>query len=135
MYPRDIFCIIVEYIPYSKLAGCLAITSLSDQEKEKIQRQVYNARLTVTVSDTGVMYRIDNLLHREDGPAFELFNRNWSWYKHGKLHNPNGPARILDDGQTEWWQNGKLHNPNGPAKIFANGKKTWYVYGIHITPF
>jgi hypothetical protein len=46
------------------------------------------------------------ILHREDGPAFEGYN-----------------------GDKEWWIDGKRHLEDGPAIEYANGDKSWYLDG------
>jgi len=46
------------------------------------------------------------ILHREDGPAFEGY-----------------------DGSKEWRINGKLHREDGPAIEWAYGNKTWALNG------
>ena len=48
------------------------------------------------------------ILHREDGPAFEHIS-----------------------GNKEWWKNGELHREDGPAVVvFGNGYEAWYLNGI-----
>ncbi len=50
----------------------------------------------------------DDILHREDGPAFE-----------------NSAAKI-------WIQHGASHRLDGPASEWYNGNKYWYLNGIQI---
>lgn len=76
------------------------------------------------------LWRLDNTLHREDGPArIEYFpdGRDQKslefWYLDGTLHRLDGPAKIsyLRDGSIEWeewWLNGQLHREDGPAWIW-----------------
>ena len=57
-------------------------------------------------SDGNQFYFLDNLLHREDGPAVEYTHGLKNWYIHGKLHREDGPA-IEWPGHLvkEWWYN------------------------------
>lgn len=50
------------------------------------------------------------LIHREDGPAVEHFDR-WfkKWYRHGILHREDGPAVECLNGNSEWYFDGRLH--------------------------
>ena len=55
------------------------------------------------ILDDGTKYwYMNDLLHREDGPAFEC------------------------DGDKVWYINGKCHREDGPAIETANGAKAWY---------
>ena len=49
---------------------------------------------------------VNDLLHREDGPACEYANGGKAWYLHGKLHREDGPAAEHADGSKEWHLNG-----------------------------
>jgi hypothetical protein len=46
-----------------------------------------------------------NILHREDGPAFEGYNGDKEWRINGKLHREDGPAIEWSNGHKEWWLN------------------------------
>ena len=50
-------------------------------------------------------WRIDGLLHREDGPAIEYGNGTKAWFLNGKIHREDGPAVERADGTTEWYLN------------------------------
>ena len=56
-----------------------------------------------------------------------------SWYQNGLLHRLDGPAFELANGDKEWYQNGKLHRLDGPAIEYADGNKEWYIEGVGIT--
>ena len=60
-------------------------------------------------------YYLNDILHREDGPAIEYANGEKHWYKNGKLHRDDGPAIKYVDEKKCWYQNGKLHREAGPA--------------------
>ncbi len=77
-------------------------------------------------------WRVNGLLHREDGPAVEYVNGAKEWYLNVKIHNENGPALINKNGGKEWCVNGKLHREDGPAIENETGGKEWYLYGKHI---
>ena len=80
-------------------------------------------------------YYINNVLHREDGPAVEYSNGSKCWYKNGKLHRENGPAIEWYDGSKGWHQNGKLHREDGPTREYIDGVKHRFLnntyYGIN----
>ena len=48
------------------------------------------------------------------------------WYKKGKLHRENGPAIEHSDGDFSWYKNGGLHRLDGPA-ILWNGQQSWFI--------
>ena len=56
------------------------------------------------------------------------------WRVNDQLHRLDGPARIYADGQQEWWVNHQLHRLDGPAVIYADGRQEWRVCGKDITP-
>jgi len=47
-----------------------------------------------------------NILHREDGPAFEGWDGSKEWRINGNLHREDGPA-------IEWWHGDKTWALNG----------------------
>ena len=57
-------------------------------------------------------YYVNNVLHREDGPAVENVNGNKYWYKNGKRHREDGPAIEWVDGDKDWYLNGKYYGEN-----------------------
>ena len=57
-------------------------------------------------------YYVNNVLHREDGPAVEGFNGYKAWYKNGKYHREDGPAIEWASGTKEWFLDGKLYGYN-----------------------
>ena len=56
-----------------------------------------------------------------------------AWRVNDQLHRLDGPARIYADGQQEWWVNGQLHRLDGPARIWTDGTQEWYVRDQEIT--
>ena len=106
----------------------------------------------VTVSSDGTeTWRLNGLVHRDDGPA--VTNKYGKfWYQKGKLHREDGPSIIGPFGDTiyyrwgklhredgpsvenrlggkEWHRDGQRHNEHGPAVIYSNGEKGFYLYG------
>ena len=48
-------------------------------------------------------YYVDDVLHREDGPAIQYISGEKAWYKKGKLHREDGPAVEWARGDKEWY--------------------------------
>lgn len=87
------------------------------------------------------------ILHREDGPAFTIFDKDFKkeiWYKDGYIQRIDGPA-ITEQGKDiyreEWCiregeKGGVYHRDNGPAIInihktsFGSELKIWYKNGF-----
>jgi len=57
-------------------------------------------------SDGMRIWRLNGVLHREDGPAVSLPPNFQEWYQHGVLHREDGPASIDRHGKIEWYLNG-----------------------------
>ena len=62
-------------------------------------------------------YYVNNVLHREDGPAIELVNGHKACYKNGKIHREDGPAIEYADGNKYWFLNDKCY---GDGDKFTN---------------
>ena len=60
----------------------------------------------------GTYWFLDDLYHKEDGPAIENCYGDKFWYINNKLHRKDGPALECLDGHCEWWIDGKLHGRN-----------------------
>jgi hypothetical protein len=82
--------------------------------------------------DGNKFYYLNDLLHREDGPAIECSNGDKYWCIDGKYHREDGPAVERADGYKSWWVNDKRHRSDGPAIEYANGGKEWYYHGEKI---
>ena len=52
-------------------------------------------------------WRLNGLLHREDGPAIERKNGDRLWYINGKSHREDGPAVEYANGSKLWCLNDK----------------------------
>jgi hypothetical protein len=52
---------------------------------------------------------LNDLYHRENGPAIDYSDGYKAWFKHGKYHREDGPAVIFSDGTEEYGLNGKLY--------------------------
>jgi hypothetical protein len=49
------------------------------------------------------------------------------WYLNDLYHREDGPAVVEEDGHKEWWIEGKKHRTDGPAVEYLNGSKYWYL--------
>lgn len=87
----------------------------------------------VTVDQYHTAWKLNDKLHREDGPAIECANGDRSWYLNGKAHREDGPSMVYANGDKFWWINDKLHRVDGPAVEYANGVKYWYLNGEEMT--
>jgi hypothetical protein len=77
-------------------------------------------------------WRLDGLVHREDGPAMVWPNRKKQWYLNGELHREEGPAVVCPNGEKHWLLNGKYHREEGPAIVWAIGTKEWWLNGKQV---
>ena len=68
-------------------------------------------------------YYVNNVLHREDGPAKEFVSGSKFWYKHGKFHREDGPAIEFDDSRKQWFLNNTYYGKNND---FTN--KSWKIF-------
>ena len=85
----------------------------------------------MTVNSEGTKeWRLNGLLHREDGPAFETADGYKSWFRNDTQHREGGPAIEDPDGTKSWYRNGQLHRDDGPAIEYASGSKEWYRNGM-----
>ncbi len=49
------------------------------------------------------------------------------------LHREEGPAIIFPDGTEEWYCWGSLHRIDGYAATYPDGKKECYIYGKQVS--
>jgi hypothetical protein len=49
----------------------------------------------------------DDLIHRDNAPAFIYANGNSIWYQHGLLHRLDGPAIDVGNGDGFWYIDGE----------------------------
>ena len=76
-------------------------------------------------------YYVNNILHRENGPAVVYVNGDTGWFKNGKRHREGGPAIEWNTGYKAWHKEGKLHREDGPAIEHVNGTKEWWFNNIN----
>jgi len=62
-------------------------------------------------------FRLDDVFHREDGPAIEHPNGYREWWQKGQLHRDDGPAVESHLGRKEWWIHGKCVKVEWPKDI------------------
>ena len=55
-------------------------------------------------------WRLNGLLHREDGPAYEGSSGAKFWYINGIPHREDGPAMEYSSGYKQWYYKGKKIN-------------------------
>lgn len=79
----------------------------------------------ITLSDGTKQWRLNGVLHREDGPAIVSVN-DVRWMQHGNYHREGAPAIVIR-GDTFWYVHGKLHRLDGPAVEYQSGEKAWWV--------
>lgn len=58
---------------------------------------------------------------------------NKYWYLNEIPHREGGPAVENSDGTKEWWVNGALHREDGPAIEHLDGYKQWFLNGKKLT--
>lgn len=71
-------------------------------------------------------WKVDGVLHRDDGPALIGRNGDQFWYQNGVIHRNKGPAAITKHGKI-WAANGERHRLDGPAVEWTNGGTEWWV--------
>jgi len=77
-------------------------------------------------------WKLNGVLHREDGPAMEFVSGTKKWYINGLIHRENGPAVEQNDGISEWYKQGKRHRIDGPAWISPISSE-WWINDFEIT--
>ena len=85
--------------------------------------------MKIVENECGKFWYVNDLLHREDGPAFEDTCGYKAWYMYGQLHRVDGPAVEDTCGYNAWYMYGQLHRVDGPAVKYATGAKQWWVNG------
>ena len=78
-------------------------------------------------------FNLEDLRHRENGPAIEYADGYKAYYINGKRHREDGPAIELSNGNKYFYINGKFHREDGPAVEWANGDKAYYINGKYLT--
>jgi hypothetical protein len=71
-------------------------------------------------------WKLDGIVHREDGPAFESADGYRCWFKHGKRHREDGPAAESKYGAMEWWVNDQRLYPEAMSNNFMKKLKKKY---------
>lgn len=71
---------------------------------------------------------MNDLIHRDNGPAREWKDGTVEYFKEGKLHREDGPATIYPNGDYAYYINGKQHRVDGPS-VQYNGWVMWYRNG------
>lgn len=88
-------------------------------------------RIKIYHSSIKTAWSLNDVLHRDDGPAVIFNTGREEWYQHGKLHRNNGPAvidkRVPNNFQI-YYQNGICHRDDGPA-VISFTQKIYFVKG------
>jgi hypothetical protein len=63
------------------------------------------SRLELDINGTK-RYCLNDIYHREDGPAIIYYDGEMRWYIKGILHRTDGPAIIYTSGHQSWFLNG-----------------------------
>jgi hypothetical protein len=76
---------------------------------------------------------LNEVYHREDGPAVEWIDGGKEWLINGEYHREDGPAIETSSGSKEWYINGELHRIDGPAAEYYYGQRAWFLKGKEYT--
>jgi len=97
---------------------------------------------TVKVYPSGSKeWRLNNKLHREDGPAIECANGYKSWYRNGELHCEDGPAIVDIEGTKFWFLHGirldeeeflRKTNPSPELQVIKDLRKVAEKHGYKL---
>ena len=91
--------------------------------------KIVNERTKIIENNLCVYWSVDNIYHRENGPAIEWKSGSKEWFFNGKHHRINGPAAEHYNGNRIWYFNGNMHRNKGPAFIYINGERAWLKHG------
>ena len=80
-----------------------------------------------TLPDGTKEWFLNDLLHREDGPAVEYLDGTKEWRINGKRHREEGPAYVCPDGTKEWCLNGEPVHPETLVDLWLEREVfCWY---------
>lgn len=82
-------------------------------------KAIHNDNGPACQTTTSKYWRINGVLHREDGPAIQYSGGSELWYLNGKLHREDGPALTTPGGEDQWWANGVRHDPHMPDSPYT----------------
>ena len=83
------------------------------------------------LSDGTETWRLNDKLHRGDGPALIRPDGYEAWYQYGQFHREGDrPAMTLPNGEKRWYYDGELHRKSGPAVVKPDGEEVYYVNGV-----
>lgn len=55
--------------------------------------------ITQAMEYNAIIFKIDNIPHRPNGPAIQWLDGDWAWAHYGQAHRYYGPALS----RTGWW--------------------------------
>jgi len=112
-------------VPFEIFGGWPVLIKTKDWTATKYP----NGRELRQYADGRVVYLLNGLCHREDGPAVEWASGVRKWYLNGLCHREDGPAVEWADGTRKWYLNGQFHRADGPAIERADGSRLWFLNG------
>jgi len=75
---------------------------------------------------------VNDVLHREGGPAIEWNDGDATWLRWGQRHRLDGPAMDFPaENYKKWYVDDKLHRTDGPAIEWGEGGylDSWWLNG------
>ena len=60
-------------------------------------------------------------------------NGTQRYYMNNMLHREGGPAIVCANGNEWWYRNNKEHRIDGPAIVWADGDEYWLLDGVNMT--
>jgi hypothetical protein len=162
----DIMVIIFEHLPFTDLLVCRSVcvewkdiiykhvkvdiqscTSYIDINKGKnIIKNINVHEIDCEITKDAIIYTVNGLYHRNDGPAIICKNGLIFFYRDGILYRNDGPAKIYlkniennhitdierliasPSTSMKWYCDDKLHIINREAIICENGLREWWEY-------
>ena len=79
----------------------------------------------IIVDGYRIMYELDGIAHRSDGPAVIYHNGNEYWYFNGEFYNGMGSV-VTHNNVNYWHYEGKLHRIYGPAVEYCKKQHKKY---------
>ena len=73
-------------------------------------------------------YFLNDMLHREDGPAIEFSNGTKYWYINGERHREDGPAVIFSNGDKWYYLDNRKYSEQEYLKEIEKRKSLGYIF-------
>jgi len=72
-------------------------------------------------------YYLNDLLHREDGPAVEWADGYKAWFINGEHHREDGPAIEWENGKREYFLNDEIYSKQQFLEEIGKRKSLGYI--------